>query len=83
MVRVFSFVPDAESKLRCTTTLPLVHVLCNFVMTWRVWLSVSKVCLKVQIGDSVIVGQRVRYMMNCMIHAHDPSPEGVQAVARA
>lgn len=78
-----SLVPGAESKLRCMT-MPTVHVPCSSATTWRMWLDSndSKVCLEVQIDEPMVVGQRVRYTMDCTIHAHVPSPEEVRAAAR-
>lgn len=76
-----SLVPDAESKLLCTT-MPMIHVLCNSAMTWRARLNDSKVCLEFQIDGLVMVGRRVQYMMDYTTHAHDPSLEEVQAEAR-
>lgn len=76
-----SLVPDEESKLLCMTML-IVHVLCNSARTWRVRLNDSKVCLEFQIDGPMMVGQRVQYMMDYTIHAHDPSLEEVRAAAK-
>lgn len=58
---MFSLVPEAESKLRCTT-MPPVHVLYNFAMTSKVQLSDLKICLEVRIDElsTTIVGRKVK-----------------------
>lgn len=56
MVRVFSFVPRAAHEIQCTML--LMHVPRNSAMTWTVQLSDLKICSKIQIDESAIVGQR-------------------------
>lgn len=53
---MFSFVPRAVHEIQCTM-LP-IHVPRNFATMWTVQLSDLKICSKIQIGESAIVGQR-------------------------